>query len=244
MPQVNASLVLGFDPGGRSQFGWCIAAPQPNGQLCLEESGLADSAAQAVQHAIERSKRLGPVAAAGIDSPLFWVADGDRLVDRAVREELKRLKAPHSSGTVQHLNSLRGACLVQGIMTARLLRCTYPAIQITESHPKALLWLLGIADRLRTAENVSPADIRPLIDCGVRARTEHERDAALSAFSAYAMMTWRSGWRDLRAYDRDAFEPAGTVGYWLPIQARAEEREPTITKATDAPVGAAAPAVA
>jgi len=101
---------------------------------------------EAVCKHIDDSMQL---AGAGIDSPLFWVANGDRRVDQAVRAKMQALGARSVWGTVQSVNSLRGACLAQGILAAQLLRSRFPNIRITESHPKALLWLMGFANRQR-----------------------------------------------------------------------------------------------
>ena len=76
---------------------------------------------------------LGQIAAAGIDSPLFWVASGDRQADKRVRKGMKLFNAPNVGGTVQRVNSLRGACVVQGIMAAHLLLKETPAIRLTYS---------------------------------------------------------------------------------------------------------------
>jgi len=58
---------------------------------------------------------------------------------------MRQRGAQNVHGTVQAVNSLRGACLVQGILTAILLRQRVPEIHVSESHPKAVLWLLGAA---------------------------------------------------------------------------------------------------
>jgi hypothetical protein len=190
-------LVLGFDPGGLKRFGWCVAEPTLHGKLRLRKWGVADDAAAAVETALKPIPEAGPAVAAGIDSPLFWVPSGSRCADKTIRDALTALGARNTGGTVQEVNSLRGACLAQGIMTAHLLRKSAPAIRITESHPKALLWLLKVASKHRPAAEVRMSHLRDVITCESEALSEHERDAALGAFAAWAMVTKRANWRDL-----------------------------------------------
>lgn len=209
-------VILGFDPGGQKQFGWCVARVT-SGTLSLEDTGTASCAAEAVGAAIERVPLMEEVAAAGIDSPLFWVASGDRNADRVVRNAIKKLGARNSGGTVQHVNSLRGACLVQGALTASLLRQKWPAIRVTESHPKALLWLMGIANKELRVADVNVGHLGKVVSCESSPLSEHARDAALGAAAALAMVEKRSGWRDLYNQETNAFAPVTPVEYWMPI---------------------------
>ena len=214
--QMNM-LVIGFDPGGVSQFGWCVAEARPDRLLRFSRSGVANHAAEAVPAALEKIGDPGQIAAVGIDSPLFWVASGKRRADRAVRAAMNRLGARNIGGTVQQLNSLRGACIVQGIMAARLLRTAVPTVGITESHPKALLWLLKIANNQRRVAEVTMAHLSELITSDSRHLSEHERDAALGTIAAWAMVTKPSGWRDLFLDEEEAFAPVSPIEYWMPI---------------------------
>jgi hypothetical protein len=103
---------LGFDPGGEDGFGWCVADDSPVLPLTLRASGVVDNSRSAVDAAMDHVKKGEPIVAVGIDAPLFWVATGDRNVDRIVRDELRGLGARSPGGTVQAVNSLRGACVV------------------------------------------------------------------------------------------------------------------------------------
>src|SRR5437660_360415 len=115
-------VLLGFDPGGEDGFGWSVADDTPALPLTVRATGVVDNARSAVDAAMAQVKQGEHVVAAGIDAPLFWVATGDRTVDRIVRAELRRLGAASPGGTVQAVNSLRGACVVQGMLTGVLLR--------------------------------------------------------------------------------------------------------------------------
>jgi hypothetical protein len=134
-------LYVGFDPGGAGAFGWAVLSGTQT-PLLLVSRGIANHAEEAVQVALTAIGQ-NPMTAAGIDATLFWQTQGDRTADQVVRNAIIQLGA--SGGTVNSVNSLRGACLVQGMMAAMLLRLHQNQVPITEAHPKALLWLLGIA---------------------------------------------------------------------------------------------------
>lgn len=211
-------VILGFDPGGKNQFGWCVAQGTNDGHLQLRASDIASNADEAVTAALSKAVDFGRVEAAGIDSPLFWVADGDRKADKSIRNAMKRLGAINVGGTVQQVNSLRGACLSQGIMAAHLLRRELPEIRITESHPKALLWLLRVARIKRPVVEIGIGHLVDFIESESPRLSDHERDAALGAVAALAMINKRSGWRDLYREENNAFTPVSPVEYWMPIE--------------------------
>jgi Protein of unknown function (DUF429) len=197
---------IGFDPGGNGRFGWAVAASENGAIPHVIDAGLGCHAQECVERAVAAVPAQGAIAGAGIDSPIYWTPSGIRVADRRVREAVRVAGAPAPGGTVQHPNALRGACVVQGPTAAMLLRRTLPTIPITEAHPKAMLWCM------------SPT---PMI--GDRAGgigSEHERDAALGALTAWAMFTHAAGWSDLRASESDTLplvsEP---VGYWFPLAA-------------------------
>lgn len=208
--------LAGFDPGGAEQFGWCVAEATPVLPLTLRMTGIASNAAEAVDGVLRVVPSQSTLTAAGIDSPLFWSIDGDRNADRVVRDKIKRLGASAPSGTVQHVNSLRGACLAQGLIAAKLLQAAVPSICVTEAHPKALLWLLGIATRQRPVKSITMRDLSEFFLSPPGDYTEHERDAALATLGAWAMMGNASGWEDLFEHENQPFVPVPPVAYWMP----------------------------
>ncbi len=210
-------VLLGFDPGGMPSSGGAL--PKSLHPVSYGYVHRAPAAMQRLQSDLpsEKADGLGKIEAAGIDSPLFWVPNGDRKADRTVRSALKAKGAKNASGTVAHVNSLRGACLIQGIMTAHLLRKHIPQIRITESHPKALLWHLQIATSEHPVSEVKLQSLRDLIECKVESICDHERDAALGAVAALAMCEERTGWRDLFLQEIGGFAPVPPVEYWMPI---------------------------
>jgi hypothetical protein len=193
-------VFIGLDPGGSGCFGWAVVGFAPRLPLPVLATGLADDARSAVNQACQALPPREEVAAAAIDAPLVWSREGPRASDLVVRAAIRRAGAANAHGTVQSPNSLRGACLVQGVLAALELRDRFPALQITESHPKALRWLLP------DARDIS-------------AGSEHERDAVLGALAAWAMWSKRPGWCDLFAEESAPLwlVPA-PLSYFMPIR--------------------------
>lgn len=215
---MSGDFYLGFDPGGEGAFGWAVAHRVGDGAPGLVATGCAPNAAVAIENAGRVLAANGVPVAAGIDAPLFWTTTGKRRADNTVRRELHARGAPSPGGTVQSLNSLRGACLVQGVAAATLLRRRWPGIAITETHPKALLWHLGLASRERAASSVTLDAMPDLLVSTLQQATEHERDAAVSCAAAYAFARRLSGWRDLAIEEADILPVVpGPVSYWMPV---------------------------
>jgi hypothetical protein len=219
-------ILLGFDPGGEDGFGWCLANDTPTLPLTVRATGVVDNAQSAFDAALAQVKNSGPVVAVGIDAPLFWIATGDRNVDQIVRDELWGLGAPSPGGTVQAVNSLRGACVVQGMLIGVLLRAALQDVPITESHPKALLWQLRFADRDRHPSGISLRSLTQFFHVPASVGTQdHERDAAIGALCAWAMSNKPKGWRDLYPEEQNPYSPiASPIGYWMPQVAQSDPR--------------------
>jgi nucleotide-binding universal stress UspA family protein len=191
-------ILLGLDPGGSGNFGWCIAADSETMPVEPIASGLADNSHMAIANALAAIPDDGVLVAAGIDAPLFWSRIGSRNADVQVRRAIRLAGAPHASGTVQDMNSLKGACLAQGLLAAVTLREMYPALPITEAHPKALRWLLPEAAL-------------------ILGRSEHERDALLAAIAAWAISRSVPGWQDLFPAEPHPFTPVSPpLHYYMP----------------------------
>ena len=216
---MTEEIYLGFDPGGKKHveksvlrgFGWAICSLTGD-VLHVLKTGLVDNAKEAITETLKNIPSDERVLGAGIDAPLFWTESGERKVDERIRCAIKERGAPSPGGTVQSINSLRGACLVQGVLVAYLLRNNFPEIAITESHPKALLYLLG-------------ADLSKYVDCGhykeYISNHEDERDAILGAITAFAREKKRQGWENLMEKKEEEEKPifplAYSAEYWMPL---------------------------
>ena len=129
---------FGADPGGRRANKPCF------GVAWLVEDGTfivdsVDCARAAFNWINERSAKTQSI---GIDCPLWWSAgrSGERQVDVLLRKRYR----DRIGSSIMSINSLPGAALVQGVMLAHLARIRDPTVQITETHPKALLKAMRI----------------------------------------------------------------------------------------------------
>ena len=187
---------VGSDPGGESAMGWCVMTVR-DADVRLDTGTCtgADTCLNMIASCVDGS----PVAV-GIDAPLYWTYDGDRVSDCRIRAAVAT--AGGSSGTVNHVNSLRGACLVQGILAAVAIAQRWPSTRVTEAHPKALLRVWPEADAFVSKHPF---------------RTDHERDAALGAYAAKAYHEHSPGWVDWISRENNVFLPSGRpVAYWFP----------------------------
>jgi len=210
------NIYLGFDPGGKNDYGWAVCASQGRCLRVLSE-GTTGSSQAAYKEALNAIPRGGTILGVGIDAPLFWSESGERDVDNLVRKTIQKLGAPYPQGTVQQINSLRGACLVQGILIANLIYRRFPDIHITESHPKALLYFLGVAKKSKLPDEVLSKDLSEYLVQQNGWNNEHERDAILGAITACAQTERRQGWRNLFEIERYPIIPFNySVGYWIP----------------------------
>lgn len=196
-------LFFGFDPGGQNNFGWAVLEMGNSDQAKILDKGTVSDAQQAISEALRAAESVAPKGV-GIDAPLHWTLNGSRQVDQYLRSKIK------GAGRVQQVNSLRGACLVQGVLAAKIIRARYPNIPITETHPKALweIWEHAqfFAEKHCEAYNVNP-------------QCQHESDAILSAYCAWNMAIKNENWEDLliNRESGEYFFPAGSPSiYWFP----------------------------
>ena len=209
-------IFLGFDPGGANpgerygNFGWSVCQDAA-GQFQIFDTGLARYAEQAIDQVLRSlPDNTCVLAAVGIEAPMFWHKTGHREIDGFLREEVERWGCPHPWGTIQPVNSLWGACLAQGIMLGRgLHERDWFKSPITEANSKALRWLKPATfyyiQRLTEGEG----------------KSDHERDATLAAYGAWAMRRNLYGWRDLFEDEQEPYPILEQqVSYWMPIPER------------------------
>jgi Protein of unknown function (DUF429) len=217
----RVKLLLGFDPGGEDGFGWCVAELQPELPLTIRAAGVSSGAGAAIEAAHAHVNGADEIAGVGIDAPMFWQPMGDREVDKVVRTQLRERGARSPGGTVQSPNSLRGACVVQGMMLGLLYRRRIASVPITESHPKAMLWLLGHATRQVPVGGITLRALTSEFVVSDRVvDADHARDAALATLSCWAMVAHPHppGWQDLFPLEPLPVEtPIGIpLAYWMP----------------------------
>ena len=199
----RVDVALGFDPGGRGKFGWSICKIT-GGQLRILKTGVASHAKEVIETVSAALPANARVLAAGIDAPMFWSDIGGRQVDKIVREAITHHGCRTAPGTVQHVNALWGAVLVQGVLLGSYIHQEFN-VPITEAHPKALLWLLCAEESAQLTQLTN-------------GRSEDERDAVLAAFAAWSMHRRSPGWRNLYWDEPKPILPLETpVSYWVPI---------------------------
>ena len=161
----EGGIWIGADPGGKGNFG--IAILTEGNQRHTSSVDCADEAISFVRDHIDKA-----LSGIGVDAPLWWASgrSGDRYADQWLRRRYGL-----SSGEVQAANSLRGAVLIQGMIFVQRMRELYPAVPVTESHPKILLKVLT----QRNWEEFAARFGLKAISTNV-----HERDALIAAISA------------------------------------------------------------
>ena len=198
MPEAN-NFILGFDPGGKARFphgkgdfGWSICSEVGGLLQPYARTGSATDAWDAiskVKKELESLVATPNVLGAGIDAPLFWSKKGKREVDDVLEWAMETTDFPppeKRDRIVQAVNSLRGACVVQGPLLARFLSENCCDLKITESHPKVLHHLLQKSGQPDIVNNMVQDLMTNLY---LKANlTDHERDATLCAVAAWAMM--------------------------------------------------------
>ncbi len=123
------------------------------------------------------------------------------------------------AGTVQAVNSLRGACIAQAVLAAQEFVLRFPHATIVESHPKASLLLLGLKPSKLTSHAAILRLLGPYVTfcktCG-RAN-EHVRDAALAALAANAALLRLAGWEDIAVDDQaNPFKATEPTRFFVP----------------------------
>jgi hypothetical protein len=197
---MTAQYFVGFDPGGKNAFGWAVLEVL-DGNLRYLSSGTCSDARSAFD-SVTLPGGATP-GAVGVDSPLYWEAGQERQADKDIREALRKAGKPTS--TVIHVNSLRGACLVQGALVANFAAEAWPDTRITEAHPKALVHLW-------------PETTAFITSLPSRVKNEHEIDAAIAAYSAYMPVRQTFEWRNLTPNSNHRFPRYRcSVEYWFPI---------------------------
>ncbi len=158
-------LWAGADPGGIGRFGVAV----------VDDSGsFYSSTVSSVDEALNWIRARGTPLGIGIDSPMWWSAGqgGGRRADKRLRNAYGI-----SSGTVQSVNSLRGAALAGGVLLASLLRGKFADVEVTESHPKALLKALSLGD-------ADEAAVAQHFGVDNAWGDDHQRDAVIAALCA------------------------------------------------------------
>ena len=159
------------------------------------------------------------VAALGVDTLTCWSTgpSGWRPADRWLRDQ-PRYSAVKNSITSP--NSLFGAMGLNGMATLVAVRLRHPDTLITETHPKVLYYHLSRQkydyEHCKTAMDATLAE---KLGVTVAPATEHEWDAALSAFAVLEGLgqRWTHDLHRIATADGERLiSPCGTTHYFWP----------------------------
>ena len=190
--------VLGFDPGGPDGFGWSICEVM-DGLVLPARGGAASHVAEVMDKVVNYIHRQANILGIGIAAPLFWSPTGTRRVDSVIRDALAAGGHPSPTEAARPLGTVHGERLVQGHLLASSL-WEHFQIPITETNPRAVLWLLD--PELKREHEI----------------VEDTPDAVVAAFTAWCMHERVAGWRDLYPEEPNPVLPLGTpVSYWMPV---------------------------
>ncbi len=209
---MTSGIIVGYDPGGNDSHG-VAELHFTDGKV----TGLSTKTLRTVEGVIESVERLSSLAALGVDTLTCWGTgiSGWRPADRWLRKRYRAVQ-----GSVMTPNSLFGSMGLNGMGVLIAARARFPDVLITETHPKVLCWCL-------TAQKHDYPGVDAAMDNAlcravgmpVTSATEHEWDAAVSAFAALEgyMGRWQ---RDLHALPEEEGErlikPCGHTHYFWP----------------------------
>lgn len=140
----------------------------------------------------------------------FYSRTEARRVDTMVRRAISAIGSPSSRGNGAEPELVTRSVPDPGVLLVHELRERYPGISITESHPKAVLYLESAARRMS-------------------APTEHERDALIGTLSAWPAASNPEGWTDLARLEPNQVRPfPGPVSYWMPNLEAVDRHVPAV----------------
>jgi hypothetical protein len=210
---MAAWYVAGYDPGGDGTHGLAVLRVKATRIISIQTCLLGT-----VEEVLTRLLSEGKLLALGVDTLTCWSTgvSGWRPADRWLRRTYPEIKA-----SVVSPNGLYGSMGLGGMGVILEARRGAPELFITETHPKALYWgLCGTRYAFRTSSPAMNAQLSDWTTCSLSCQSEHEWDAAISAWAAFQGLMGR--WQhDLHALQPAPAErliaPAGPTVYCWPV---------------------------
>lgn len=209
---MYSSHLIGYDPGGDAAHGLAILSVEAGRSVSIETTTLAT-----VEDVVSRISAIPTIVALGIDTLSCWSTGrcSWRPADRWLRA-----KYPMAIKSVVSPNGLYGSMGLNGMAALIAAKEFHPDAQLTETHPKVLYWhLAGEKYSWTEASRRMTEQLSTWLSCEVKPSTEHEWDAALSAYAALQGLNglWTL---DLHTLPVDTGErliaPAGPTHYFWP----------------------------
>lgn len=209
---ATSQPIVGYDPGGNGKHGLAV--------LRVRDGIVEDLATETVDTAesvLRSVNQLSSVTAIGVDTLTCWSTgrSGLRPADRWLLKQF-----PTVSRSVLAPNSLSGAMAVNGMAVLEAVTRRIDDVFVTETHPKILYWRwMGARYDYESAADAMDAALAERLNREVETGTEHEWDAAASAYAALEGATDRWS-RDLHALPTDVDErlvtPCGPTHFSWP----------------------------
>ena len=205
-------VVIGYDPGGNGAHGVAELHFQDG-----EATALTTRILQTTEDVISTLEDLPSLAALGVDTLTCWGTGVSawRPADRWLRERYKAVQ-----NSVMTPNGLFGSMGLNGMAVLIAAGQKFPDVVITETHPKVLYWQLSSKKyEYQTSKAAMDGVLTAALGISVEAATEHEWDAAVSAFAALSgiLGNWT---HDLHALPTEKGErlirPCGSTHYFWP----------------------------
>lgn len=179
-----SGVIVGYDPGGNGVHGVAELQVKDGRAAALSTRTLETS-----EDVIAAIERLPSIAALGVDTLTCWSTgtSGWRPADRWLRQRYTAVQP-----SVMTPNGLFGSMGLNGMGVLIAARRRFSDVSITETHPKVLYWQLsGKKYEYETFKTGMDAVLAGVLGISVAPGTEHEWDAAISAFAALEGMAGR-----------------------------------------------------
>jgi hypothetical protein len=188
---ATSGLIAGYDPGGNDRHGVCCLTIQAD-----TPTAIAFDTVHNANSAIDWLRNRGSLIAIGIDT-LTMLSTGDsgwRPADRWLRE-----RYPDVRNSVVNPNYLQGSMALSGLAVSHELRKIFTDIAVIETHPKVLYYeLCGRRYNYSDDQQLMNHELGTRLSLTTNTQTDHEWDAAISAFAALQSLT-KNWTRDLHA---------------------------------------------
>lgn len=206
-------IIVGYDPGGNGCHGVAELRIRAGVPTSLET--WTEACAEDVMQRVEQAR---PLIALGVDTLTCWSSgkSGWRPADRWLKD-----RYPDVQRSVVTPNGLYGSMALNGMAVLIEARRVRPDLLITETHPKVLYSCFSNGLEYNYENNRTAMDDLITAHLGLRIETgsEHEWDAALSAFAALKGVCghWVHDLHALQAFvDERLVWPCGKTHYYWP----------------------------
>lgn len=210
--QIERGLAFGYDPGGNGAQG--VALLRFEGGRVIS---LSTQLEETTEDVFVTLAGLDSLAAIGVDTLTCWSTGPGawRPADLWLRK-----KYPAALNSVMTPNRLSGSMGLNGMCVLIEARKLLQDIQITETHPKVLYnALFGKKYDYGSSARTMDTELSGLLGISVHTKTEHEWDAAISAFAAFQGILGRWTY-DLHSLPLTSgarlIHPCGKTNYFWP----------------------------